>query len=96
MSLDAFTSLTLSSLKPFSVPIEVGYEFTQYATTEEQGLITLCTVVMSSANGAPRPFVISFRTLDQVAGSLAMCNNIELDLFVVTYLIQWMALTTLE
>ena len=51
-----------------SDPIDVGYEFTAYTTTEGDGLVTLCTIIMNSDEGSPRPFVISSTTEDGVAG----------------------------
>ena len=52
------------------VPIDVGYEFTVYTTTEGEGFVTLCVVVMNLDEGSPRPFVISATTDDGVASKL--------------------------
>ena len=47
--------------------IDVGYEFTAYTTTEGDGFVTLCTIIMNSDEGSLRPFVISSTTEDGVA-----------------------------
>ena len=52
------------------VPIDVGYEFTVYTTTEGEGFVTLCAVVMNSDEGSPRPFVVSATTDDEEASKL--------------------------
>ena len=52
------------------VPIDVGYEFTVYTTTEGEGFVTLCAVVMNSDEGSPRPFVVSATTDDGEASKL--------------------------
>ena len=51
-----------------SVPIEVGYEFTVYTATEEEGFVTLCAVIMNFPDGAPRPITINATTEDGTAG----------------------------
>ena len=52
------------------VPIDVGYEFTVYTTTEGEGFVTLCAVVMNSDEGSPGPFVVSATTDDGEASKL--------------------------
>ena len=59
----------------FSVPIEVVYEFEEYTTTEGQGSVRLCTVIINFADGSPRPFTISATTEDGVAGMDASVNT---------------------
>ena len=50
------------------VPIEVGYEFSVYTTTEGTGVVTLCAVIMNFPGGSPRPFTINATTEDGSAG----------------------------
>ena len=50
--------------------VEVGYEFTVYTTTEREGYVTLCAVVMNFPDGSPRPFVVSATTDDGMASKL--------------------------
>ncbi|CAI8026301.1 Deleted in malignant brain tumors 1 protein [Geodia barretti] len=50
-------------------PIEVGYEFSVYTTTEGTGVVTLCTVVINFPGGSPRPFTINATTEDGSAVS---------------------------
>ena len=50
--------------------VEVGYEFTVYTTTEREGYVTLCAVVMNFPDGSPRPFVVSATTDDGIASKL--------------------------
>ena len=38
------------------------YEFEEYTTTEGQGSVRLCAVIMNFADGSPRPFTISATT----------------------------------
>ena len=52
------------------VAVDVGYEFTVYTTTEGEGFVTLCAVVMNSDEGSPRPFVVSATTDDGEASKL--------------------------
>ena len=60
--------LNLSVVASFlSDPFEVGYEFTEYVTTEQEGFLRLCVVIML-VGGAPGPFVISLTSEDGVAG----------------------------
>jgi hypothetical protein len=47
-------------------PIEVGYDFSVYTTTEGTGVVTLCAVV---PGGSPRPFTINDTTEDGSAVS---------------------------
>ena len=61
-----FAKLSLSN--ELSVPIDVGYEFIIYTTTEGDGFVTICAIIMISDEGSPRPFVISSTTEDGVAG----------------------------
>ena len=49
--------------------ITVGYERTVYTTTEGQGMVELCAVVISHPGGAPGAFTISATTRDGTAGS---------------------------
>ena len=50
-------------------PIQVGYEFTQYTTSEEEGVVELCAIIYVPAFGvAPRDFVIEANTTDASAG----------------------------
>ena len=58
-----------------SVPIEVGYEFTQFTTTEGQGFVRLCAVILNFADGSPRPFTISATTQNGFAGIDASVNT---------------------
>ncbi|CAI8013544.1 hypothetical protein GBAR_LOCUS8570 [Geodia barretti] len=51
------------------LPIEVGYEFSVYTTTEGIGVETLCAVVMNFPGGSPRPFTINATTEDGSAVS---------------------------
>ena len=51
-------------------PITVGYEFTEYTTSEGDGYIKLCGVVTSHHDGAPKPFIIAATTEDGVASML--------------------------
>ena len=44
-----------------TAPIEVGYEMTEYTTSEEDGEIELCVVLINPAR-APREFVLSAST----------------------------------
>ena len=63
----------------FKDPIEVGYEFSVYTTTEGTGVVTLCTVVINFPGGSPRPFTINATTEDGSAGInnfSATCKNI--------------------
>ena len=48
-----------------SDPIEVGYEFSVYTTTEGT---TLCAVVMNPPGGSPRPFAINATAENGTAG----------------------------
>ena len=64
------------------MPIEVGYEFTEYTTTEGQGLVTLCAIVMNYADGAPRSFVINSTTSDGVAG---MCYGVSVVMLQISF-----------
>ena len=44
-------------------PIEVGYEFTQYVTSEGQGAVDLSIIIFDPYTGrAPRPFTLSVST----------------------------------
>ena len=54
--------------EPECAPIDVGYEFTVYTTTEGIGVVTICAIIMNSAEGSPRPFAISSTTEGGVAG----------------------------
>ena len=50
--------------------IQVGYEFTQYTTSEGAGVIELCAIISVPASGvAPREFVIEANTRDGSAGT---------------------------
>ena len=49
-------------------PIEVGYEFSVYTTTEGTGVVTLCAVVTNFPGGSPRPFTINATAEDGSAG----------------------------
>ncbi|CAI8013538.1 hypothetical protein GBAR_LOCUS8570 [Geodia barretti] len=55
--------------EPECLPIEVGYEFSVYTTTEGIGVETLCAVVMNFPGGSPRPFTINATTEDGSAVS---------------------------
>ena len=49
--------------------IRVGYEFTQYTTSEGEGVVELCAIIYVPASGvAPRDFVIEANTTDRSAG----------------------------
>ena len=54
-------------------PIVVGYEFSEYTTSESIGFVELCAGVTSHSAGAPRPFVISATTAN---GSASMQDMI--------------------
>ena len=58
-----------------SVPIEVGYEFSVYTTTEGTGVVTLCAVVMNFPGGSPRPFTINAATEDGSGGMIHLCTT---------------------
>ena len=58
----------MSTTNIFSDPIQVGYEFSVYTTTEGTGVVTLCAVVMNFPGGSPRPFTINTTTEDGTAG----------------------------
>ena len=60
-----------------SVVVEVGYEFTVYTTTEGEGFVTLCAVVMNSDEGSPRHFVVSATTDDGIASKLEFEQKIK-------------------
>ena len=50
-------------------PIRVGYEFTQYTTSEGEGVVELCAIIyVPASGGAPRDFVIEANTRDGSAG----------------------------
>ena len=51
----------------FKDPIQVGYEFSVYTTTEGIGVVTLCAVT-NFPGGSPRPFTINATTEDGSAG----------------------------
>ena len=63
-------SMTVSALHVsfILVPIEVGYEFSVYTTTEGTGVVTLCAVVVNFPGGISRPFTINATTEDGSAG----------------------------
>ena len=66
--------------KPLSGPIEVGYEFVNYTTTEEEGNVTLCVVVTNFPDGSPREFSLLASTVDGSAGQIqvhgiSLANN---------------------
>ena len=48
-------------------PIEVGYEMTEYSTSEGDGEVELCAVLIDPST-APRGFVLSASTRDGSAG----------------------------
>ena len=51
-----------------AVLIEVGYEFTQYVTSEGQGAVDLSIFIFTPpTGGAPRPFTLSVSTEDGTA-----------------------------
>ena len=67
--------------------IDVGYELTAYTTTEGDGFVTLCTIIMNSDEGSPRPFVISSTTEDGVAsksGNEQSKKTLQFSLFPVS------------
>ena len=57
--------------------VEVGYEFTVYTTTEREGYVTLCAIVMNFSDGSPRPFVVSATTDDGIASKLEFEQKIK-------------------
>ena len=56
-------------------PIEVGYEFTVYTTSEGERFIQLCAVVTSHVAGSPRPFTIASTTEDGVASTISIISQ---------------------
>jgi hypothetical protein len=54
--------------EPECLPIEVGYEFSVYTTTEGIGVVTLCAVT-NFPGGSPRPFTINATAEDGSAVS---------------------------
>ena len=51
-------------------PIQVGYEFTQYTTSEGVGVVEQCAIISVPASGvAPRDFVIEANTRDGSVGT---------------------------
>ena len=59
----------------FSEPIEVGYEVTEYVTSEGVGFIELCAVVSSHPTGSQRPFTMAVTIEDGVASTIFMCTK---------------------
>ena len=52
----------------YIAPIEVGYEFTQYVTSEGQGAVDLSIIIFNPpTGGAPREFSLSVSTEDGTA-----------------------------
>ena len=50
-------------------PITVGYEYTVYTTSEDQGTVELCAIIYDPPSGlAPRDFVILSTIRDGTAG----------------------------
>ena len=58
----------------FSEPIEVGYEVTEYFTSEGVEFIELCAVVTSHPAGSQRPFTMVANTEDGVARMISICT----------------------
>ena len=55
-------------------PIDVGYEFTIYSTSETEGEVQLCAQIYNpNMGGALRPFVISSTTRDGSASKSSVC-----------------------
>ena len=55
-------------------PIEVGYEVTEYLTSEGVEFIELCAVVTSHPAGLQRPFTMAATTEDGVARMISICT----------------------
>ena len=61
-------TLTKCTYFVYIAPIEVGYEFTQYVTSEGQGAVDLSIIIFEpDAGGAPRPFSLLVSTEDGTA-----------------------------
>ena len=43
-----------------TVTISVGFERKKYSTTEGEGVVSVCVVIMSPKAGVPRPFNLSY------------------------------------
>ena len=67
--------------------VEIGYEFTVYTTTEREGYVTLCAVVMNSDEGSPRPFVVSATTHDGVASKLELELRVKMQSLPIQHLV---------
>ena len=61
--------------------IEVGYELTMYATSEDQEIVRLNIVIHKPNSGqAPRPFSLTVTTSDGTAGiylDCFYCDNLK-------------------
>ena len=53
----------------------MGYEFTEYITSESGGFVQLCAVVTSHPGGALRSFTISASTEDGTEASMLYINK---------------------
>ena len=60
----------MTSVFSLAVPILVGYELTEYATSEDVGYVELCVVLFTPTTGlAPRIFELTVTTSEATAST---------------------------
>ena len=63
-------------LWPILELIVVGYELLEYTTSETEGSVELCAVILEPLSGeVPRPFELSATTTDGTAGTKDLCAH---------------------